>query len=143
MHIRIPKNPNNTDEFNIPAAPNKPDRALKIKLGKGKSAKYDVWQKEIPADAPSEVTIEGDSAPSPVTWFNNYGIKLRKNNADTTDDDPYENTVDHKYTVEITVETGKVFVVHTGGSSAKPMTIAGGKATLKLNLGDPMVGCSP
>jgi hypothetical protein len=143
MHSRIKKKDDSTDEFEIPKAPKKPDRFLKIKLGKGKSAKYDVWQKEIPADAPSSVTIEGDSTPSPVTWFNNYGLKLRKDHANTTKDDPYEETVDHKYTVEVSAEAEKRFVIHTGGSNAKPMTVSGGKATLKLNAGDPLVGHSP
>ncbi len=143
MQTKISKNPKQADQFELPSAPGKPDRGLKIKLGKGKSAKYDVWQKDIPADAPTTVTIAGDSAPSPVTWFNNYGMKLRKNNVETTPDDPYENTLDHEYTVEVSVEPGKRFLVHTGGSSAKPMKIVGDKATVKLNLGDPLVGCSP
>lgn len=143
MHTRIHGNANNADQFDIPAAPDKPDRALKIKLGKGKSAKYDVWQKDIAADAPSMVTIEGDSEPSSVTWFNNYGLKLRKNGADTTIDDPYEDTADHKYTIEVAVEAGKRYVVHTGGATAKEMTISGGKATIKINLGDPNMGSVP
>ena len=143
MHLRLHGNANNKDEFEIPAAPGKPDKSLKIKLGKGKSAKYDVWQKDITEDAPSTVMVEGDAEPSPVTWFNNYGIKLRKNDADTTEDDPYEDTLDHKYTVEVAAEAGKRYVVHTGGSNAKPMTIAGGKATLKINLGDPNTGSIP
>jgi hypothetical protein len=143
MHTRIPGNPNTPDEFDIPAAPGKPDRSMKIKLGTGKSAIYDVWQKDITDDAPSMVLIDDATELSPVTWFNNYGLKLRKNNTDTTDDDPFENTVDHDYTVSVNSETGKKLVVHTGGSNAKKMTVYRGRATLKINLGDPNIGASP
>ena len=80
MHTRIHGNVDNADQFDIPAAPDKPDRALKIKLGKGKSAKYDVWQKDIAADAPSEVTIEGGSgsAADKIKALENAGVKVAR-----------------------------------------------------------------
>jgi hypothetical protein len=140
MHIRIRKNANDADGFDIPVAPNRPAKSLKVRLGKGKSAKYDVWQKEMPANLPAMVTVEGDSAPSQVTWFNNYGIKHRKNNADTTDADPFEDVVDHDYTLELDAEPGKRYVIYTGGSTAKAMTVVKGKATIRINLGDPPTG---
>jgi hypothetical protein len=136
---RINRKSADSDDFDIPAMTGKPDRAVKVRLGRGKSAKYDVWQKDI-SGIPTTVTIEGDPAPSQVTWFNNFGIKLRKNNRDTTDSDSFESTVDHEYTLELTPETGKRYVVYTGGSTARPMTVAGGKASVRLNLGDPPIG---
>ena len=140
MHTRIRRNESAADNFDIPGVPDKPDKSLKVRLGKGKSAKYDVWQKDLPADIPTTVTVEGDSAPSQVEWFNNYGIKSRKNDADTADDDLFENIVDHNYTVELVAEPGKRYVIHSGGSTAKAMKVSKGKATIKINLGDPPVG---
>jgi hypothetical protein len=138
MQKKINGNASNKDEFDIPAAPGKPDRSLKIKLDKGKSDKYDVWQKDI--DAPTSVIIEGEKTAVSVTWFNSYGIKLRKNNADSTAEDPWAPNTDHEYTLEVSAEAGKRYVVHTGGSTAKELTVAGGKATIKIDLGDPPTG---
>jgi len=140
MHIRINKNATHADDFDLPAMADKPVKTLKVRLGKGKSAKYDVWQKEISADIPTTVTVEGDKTASEVVWFNNYGIKQRKHNADTTDADHFEDTVDHNYTLELDAEPGKRYVVYTGGSTAKAMTVANGKATIQINLGDPPTG---
>jgi hypothetical protein len=140
MNTRIPRKAANTDDFDIPVHANRPAKSLRVKLGKGKADKYDVWQKDLPPDLPSTVLVEGDSSSSQVTWFNNYGIKLKKKKTDSTDNDPFEDTIDHEYTLELDAEPNKRYVVYIGGNAARAMTVAGGIATLRLNLGDPATG---
>jgi hypothetical protein len=112
-------------------------KELRVKLPPGKAKKYDVWQKDIASDAPT--TYNG----SAIRWFNNFGLKLRKQGGtqDTVDTDPFEDEVD-EYTVEVDAEPGITYL-YFDGKTLGVLTIANGKASAKLKHGDPYVGGQP
>ena len=135
---KLPPAANDPDEFPVPGRVEKP---LKIKLkGPGKG-KYDVWKKDIPADAPATWTDPDDGQVKPITWFNNFGLKLKGQGT-------FEDVVD-EYDIELDeadVKAGSDLVYYSKGQVIKFRNARGagtGKLTVSLNLGDPVIGASP
>jgi len=142
---------NTRHEFGIPAQPGKLDLGIAVKLDERKRAKYDVWQKDIDESIPPDVYVDGATTTTHVTWFNNYGLKRRKpkngGTRDTEDGDLFLANVDagDEYELELNAEPKKFYVVYTGKDekgrhTARLLTVANGKASIKIGLGDPNIG---
>lgn len=141
-----------TFEFALPAQPGKSDLGVTIRFAdETRKNKYDVWQKDIDPNIPSDVYVDGAATTTRVNWFNNYGVKRRpaKNGGtrDTADSDPFLDKVDagDEYDLELTADPKKFYVVYTGKDdkgrhTASSLTVANGKATIRLGAGDPQVG---
>ncbi len=131
------KPPENPDEFSIPARVEKP---LKIKL-KGPKGKYDAMKKDIPADAPATWIDPDDGQTKTITWFNNFGLKLKGHDNFEEDVDEYDIELD-----KADVKTGSDLVYYSKGEVIKFRNVkrnGAGKLTVSLNLGDPSIGESP
>ncbi|MCX6080132.1 MAG: hypothetical protein NTW32_11415 [Chloroflexi bacterium] len=124
--------------FTIPPhTSNSHSKHIIIKLAQ--TDRYDVYQKELPADLPTG-----------YTWINNFGLKARHpdpnvhgKSLDTSMDDPYLDLVD-EYTIEMDDIEGQEPVYFDGVSvknfqSGKIHT-GNKRIHVTLALGDPPVG---
>jgi hypothetical protein len=104
-----------------------------------KVGKYDIYQKEFPANLPNG-----------YTWINNFGLKERKKDPkdpnkslDTTISDPYSVVVD-TYIIELDDVSGKEPVYFDGSTvrdfPTKKTNIGNNRIQVTLALGDPPIG---
>jgi hypothetical protein len=122
----IPKKTANSNMREIVIKPAHPD-------------KYDVYQKDLPADLPGN-----------YTWINNFGVKARKIDllsplvtADSTLEDPFPTFVE-TYIIEFDDIDGKEPVYFNGLEvkhfPAGKKKVGNNRIQVSLDLGDPPVG---
>ena len=104
-----------------------------------KADKYDIYQKEFPANLPDG-----------YTWINNFGLKERKKDPknpnksiDTTISDPYSVDVE-AYIIELDDISGKEPVYFDGTAvrnfPSKKTITGNNRIQVSLTLGDPPIG---
>jgi hypothetical protein len=126
-----PSQPNGTD-FDIPAK--KGQKPLRVKLAHPAQQKYDVWKKDIPTGLPTSFVDPDDGQTKPITWHNNFGLKLKGKDAFEEDVDSYE------VEIEAAPESVVVYYHKNKVNKVKNPKFSNGKATFKLALGDPPIG---
>jgi hypothetical protein len=134
-HRKLEFDANRPGEFSIP--PERGERGFKVKANHGK---YDVWQKEISANAPSSWIDPEDGKEKPIRWIANFGLKLKGKG----EKDAFEDRVE-TYTVEFEDVPGSKFVYFDGKSVQlfKNPRRENGKVIVALDLGDPEGGVMP
>jgi hypothetical protein len=134
-HRKLEFDPNRPGEFAIP--PERGTRGFKVKTDHNK---YDVWQKEISANIPTEWVDPEDGQTKTITWIANFGLKLKGKQ----EKDAFEERVD-AYTIEFEDVPGSKFVYFDGKAVQfhKDVKRQNGKVTVTLNLGDPEGGHMP
>lgn len=138
----------NTTDFTIPGKADDPKtKNIVIKLPQ--RGKYDVYQKDFPANLPQKYT-DSDNSTKSYTWINNFGLKARKNDPnnpggtlDTSSNDLYSRGVD-EYIIELDDVDGKepVYFDGTSVNQFKPgkVNVGNNRIQVTLTLGDPPIG---
>jgi hypothetical protein len=131
-HRKLEADSKRPGEFSV--SPERGERGFKIKAN---HEKYDVWQKDIDANAPTSWVDPEDGQTKAIRWIANFGLKLKGKQ----EKDVFEDRVE-AYTIEFDDEPGTKFVYFDGQSVQffKNPKREKGKILVTLDLGDPNTG---